>query len=440
MENPDERLATSATSATGSLHGARILVVDDEAVNREVLKMQLELEGCEVFLASLGDEALAFLEHQKVDCVLLDLMLPRRNGFDVCRAIRRTHEASTLPVILLTAKNQVSDLVTAFECGANDFLSKPFSRRELLARLRNHLELARTHMAYARFVPNDLLALLGKAHISDVQLGDQVQREMGLLFLDIRGFTRLSEQMSAKATFDFLNAYFDTINPVVIRHNGFIDKYIGDAVMALFPADPADALRAGIDLLAQVRTFNQSNTGRSLPAIRIGVGAHGGKLMLGTIGHADRMEGTVISETVNIASRLEGMSKAFGVGLVASRSLVQALIAGNTTGGHADLDSLWRPLGRVRAKGSSRSLEIAEVFASDDETLRDMKRSSRGALEKALALFEARAFEPARDAFQAISRACPEDGLVSALAREAERLAREGVPPDWDGAVQFQAK
>jgi hypothetical protein len=94
----------------------------------------------------------------------------------------------------------------------------------------------------------------------------------------------------------------------------------------------------------------------------------------------------------------------------------------------------------VRAKGSSRSLEIAEVFASDDEILRDMKRASRGALEKALALFEARAFEPARDAFQAISRACPEDGLVSALAREAERLAREGVPPDWDGAVQFQAK
>jgi len=435
IENPidfrdQEGSASREARPSSGLEGTRILVVDDEAVNREVLKVQLELEGVEVLLAGLGDEALAIIEREKVDLVLLDLMLPRQSGFDVCRAIRTKHDASVLPVILLTAKNQVSDLVQAFEAGANDFLSKPFSRRELTARVKNHLQLARTHIAYARFVPNDLLRMLGKDHITELSLGDQVARDMSILFLDIRGFTRLSESLTPKETFDFLNSYFQTINPVVVRNRGYIDKYIGDAVLALFPGDATDSVRAGLELLSEVEAFNAANAARGTPTIRIGLGAHHGKIMLGTIGNELRMEGTVISETVNFASRLEGMCKFFGVSLVTSEELAMRL----------EESVGWRAIGRVRAKGSSKIVPVAEVFEGDRPSLREAKRASRGEFAAALAAFERGAFGVAREGFERAAEAAQGTGAGPASAERGSMVTPRDADVEVDAVAVFYVR
>ena len=140
-------------SAGAELHeGARILVVDDEPINRQVLKNFLSVENFDLTLASSGDEALRLLESQTFDLVLLDIMMPRLSGYEVCRTLRQQHPLGELPVIFLTAKNQDSDVVTGMSLGANDFLTKPISKDRLLARVRPHLDLLKTHRNLERLV------------------------------------------------------------------------------------------------------------------------------------------------------------------------------------------------------------------------------------------------------------------------------------------------
>ena len=128
-------------------------------------------------------------------------MMPKMSGFEVCERIRERFTPQSCRSSCLTAKNRVSDLVSGFSAGANDYLTKPFASDELLARVNVHLELAKISDSYARFVPRQFLEQLGKERIIDVALGDQVQREMTVLFSDIRDFTRLAEKMTPAETF-----------------------------------------------------------------------------------------------------------------------------------------------------------------------------------------------------------------------------------------------
>src|SRR5262249_34073841 len=149
-----------------------------------------------------------------------------------------------LPIVLLTAKTQVSDLVEGFDAGANDYLTKPFAKRELLARILTHTQIAKTNRAYRRFVPRELMQLLGKENVTEIRLGDQVERRMSVLFSDIRFFTTMSEKMSPKQSFAFINDCLRRVGPNVRAQGGFIDKYLGDGIMALFPERADDAVRA----------------------------------------------------------------------------------------------------------------------------------------------------------------------------------------------------
>ena len=221
---------------------ARILVVDDVPANVKLLEARLSAEYFDVTVAYSGTEALGLCERAACDIVLLDVMMPKLSGFDVCQRIRERYSPAELPVILLTAKNRVSDLVSGFEAGANDYLTKPFASDEPMARVSVHLELAKINDSYARFVPRQFLEQLGKDRITDVALGDQVQREMTVLFSDIRNFTRMSESMTPAETFKFINQYLGAMEPAISGNNGVIDKYIGDAVMALFPSRADDAV------------------------------------------------------------------------------------------------------------------------------------------------------------------------------------------------------
>ena len=136
-------------------------------------------------------------------------------------------------------------------------MTKPFASDELLARVKVHLELAKISDSYARFVPRQFLEQLGKERITEVALGDQVQRVMTVLFADIRDFTRLSEKMSPAQTFGFVNQYLGAIGPAITRHRGVIDKFVGDAVMALFPERAEDAIDAALEMFRQLEIFNR---------------------------------------------------------------------------------------------------------------------------------------------------------------------------------------
>ena len=205
-------------------------------------------------------------------------------------------------------------------------------RKELQAKdalVRSQTEaidlLQRHNRAFSRFVPDDFLRRLGHAEVIDVALGDHVESDMAVLFSDIRSFTALSEDMSPSESFEFVNEFFAHVGPAIRGNGGFIDKYIGDAVMGLFAETPDQAVDAAIALHEQVWRFNESRARRLKPPIRVGVGVHFGTLMLGTVGDEERLETTVISDAVNVASRLEGLTRAYGARIIVSGSLVRAL-------------------------------------------------------------------------------------------------------------------
>lgn len=187
----------------------------------------------------------------------------------------------------------------------------------LLTLFYNRLILKETEQAYARFVPNEFLRLLNKRHILDTQLGNYKEMEMTILFSDIRSFTALSEKMSPQENFDFLNAYLKKMEPIIRKHNGFIDKYIGDAIMALFiRAD--DAINAAIEMS---KIQHQE--------IETGIGINTGKLMLGIIGEKNRLQCTVISDAVNLASRVESLTKSYKMSLIITQNTLNNLTKPN---------------------------------------------------------------------------------------------------------------
>ncbi len=357
-------LTQTVPQAAGKPEGepVHILVVDDELVNLQVLINQLSLQNYTVTKAMNGLEALALIdEGRHFDVVLLDVMMPRMSGYEVCRKIRERYPANELPILLLTAKNQLSDLVDGFNSGANDYLTKPISKPELLSRIKTHLNLSRYHIATSRFVPHELMRMLNKESIVDVQLGDQVQKTMTVLFSDIRSFTTLSETMTPLDNFKFINAYLSQMGPIIREHGGFIDKYMGDAIMALFEGGPDDAVRAGLAMLRQLEVYNEGRKRAGYVPIEIGIGINSGDLMLGTVGEQRRMEGTVISDTVNLASRLESLTKDYRLPLIISEYALKGLQGPFET----------RFIDRLVVKGKSEPVSIYEVIVPAPEPARN---------------------------------------------------------------------
>jgi class 3 adenylate cyclase len=218
------------------------------------------------------------------------------------------------------------------------------------------LELKQTNLSIERFVPHTFLSIIGKPSIVDVELGDNKRQNMTILFSDIRSFTTLSEKMTPDENFAFINAYLERMGPVIRTHNGFIDKYVGDAIMALF--DTADeALRAGLAMFDALDAFNADRRLADLAPIAIGIGVNSGSLMLGTIGEKHRMDGTVISDAVNLASRIEDLTKVYRAGLLMSQYTYEQL---------AEPEAYRiRPIDVVRVKGKTQPVAIYEVFQNN---------------------------------------------------------------------------
>ncbi|MEG4307172.1 AAA family ATPase [Microcoleus sp. D3_18a_C4] len=224
-------------------------------------------------------------------------------------------------------------------------------------RIRFTAELFLLNQAYERFVPNQFLQFLQKSSIIDVELGDQVQLEMSVLFSDIRDFTTLSETMTPKENFRFINSYLSRMEPVINENNGFIDKYIGDAIMALFSGEANNAVKAGIAMLQSLVEYNQNRANFGCAPIQIGIGINTGTLMLGTVGGQNRMEGTVISDAVNLASRVESLTKNYGVSLLITQETYSRL--------QNPSQYAIRTLDTVKVKGKSELVTVYEVFDAD---------------------------------------------------------------------------
>jgi len=398
----------------------KILIVDDELVNLQVLVNHLSLQNYAITQASNGMEALDVIRKGfKPDLILLDVMMPKMTGYELCKKIREQFPAHEMPVVLLTVKNQVSDLVEGFSSGANDYLTKPISKNELLARIKTHIRLAKINVAYGRFVPHEFLQFLERESIVDVQLGDQVQKEMTVLFADIRSFTSRSERMSPKENFDFLNACLSEVSPVIRKHNGFIDKYIGDAIMALFPQTADDAVQAAIEMQKQVSLYNIYLQQKGDEPITIGIGLHTGSLMLGTVGESQRMETTVIADAVNLASRLEGLTKLYGVDILISEQTLCLLDDAQ--------NYKYRFLGRVKVKGKSQAVGVFEVYDANPQDVIELKMQTRAEFEEAVELYVEEKFAQAQQVFQQVLQRNEQDRVTQLYIERCKKAQKYGV-------------
>lgn len=261
-------------------------------------------------------------------------------------------------------------------------------------------DLFSTNMAYSRFVPHELLDLLNLQSINSVKLGSSIECEMTILFSDIRNFTEMSETMTPQENFNFLNSFYGKISPVIRSNGGFIDKYIGDGFMALFHNSPKDAVAAAVQMRHAIGRYNEERDRAGYRRIDIGIGIHSGSIILGTIGDEERMDGTVISDTVNLASRLEDLTK-IGAPIIVSHTTLYSL--------DNILDYNFRFIGEMYVKGKQNRASVFEIYDGCPEEIVRRKNETKRDFELGITFLSSREYALAEKQFRLVLEKMPED-------------------------------
>jgi len=259
-------------------------------------------------------------------------------------------------------------------------------------------------VSLTRFIPKEFLAILNKPNFTDLRLGDHVKSDMTIFFSDIRQFTNLSEGLTPEESFKFINSYLARMVPVINSCGGFVDKYMGDAVMALFPAKGgADAaVRAAIEMQQKIIEYNSHRANSGYRPLSMGIGLHTGTLMLGVVGVEDRMQNTVISDAVNLASRLESITKVFRISLAISEETFKNL---EDPGAY-----LYRFIGKVRVKGKYEPVSVFEIFDGINPEMLSRKMKANIFFEQGMLSYYQKDFSGAMYNFRKVLEIVPEDG------------------------------
>jgi adenylate cyclase len=297
----------------------KILAVDDNQQNLDLLTKALTAAKYEILTATDGPRALELVHSAAPDLILLDVVMPGMSGYEVCEKIRAGETTGHLPVVMLTALHEVSHRIRGIEAGADDFLSKPFNREELLTRVRSLLRIKTLYddietknrllrTLFGRYVSEEVAADIVANPGRHLRLGGE-KREVTVLFGDLRGFTPLAETIAPENAVDILNVFLTHVVDIVFAHDGYLDKFRGDGFMAFFGApighddDPANAVRCALALQARLKDV----TFPAFPDLRLhlGIGINTGTVIAGNIGSERRADYTVIGDEVNVAQRFE---------------------------------------------------------------------------------------------------------------------------------------
>jgi adenylate cyclase len=310
---------------------ASVLVVDDDATNRMLLRRSLERQGHAVSVAVDGREALELARSAPFDIVLLDIVMPEMDGFELLERLQADDALRQLSVIMISALEDITSVVRCIEMGAEDYLPKPFDPVLLQARLNGWLSkkrlrdlerkfLEERHQRvrdlFARFVPEAVVDDVLDRADEDLRLGGE-RCTATVMFGDLRAFTSFSEVRAPELVIDVLNRYLSAMSDVILCHGGTLIGFLGDGIVAVFGApieqpDHADrAVAAAREMTGgALERFNGwlHDTGVG-EGFRMGVGLNSGELMAGNVGSERRLEYTVIGDVANTASRLEAMTK-----------------------------------------------------------------------------------------------------------------------------------
>ena len=290
----------------------------------------------------------------------------------------------------------------------------------------------RIHEITKKFVPNEFIRALGKDTLTDIRLGDQAEKIVTVLFTDIRDFTTLSENMTPEENFRFVSSFNARLGPIIRANNGFINQYLGDSIMAIFPDSADDAMLAAIAMQASVNGLNIERKAAGLPIINAGIGMHTGQLIMGITGDEQRLDAATISDTVNTAARLESLTKYYKSPLLLSSETFNNL----ANKGRFHL----RHLGSVRLKGKHNLLSVLECFDGQEAAVFEKKFTTLSDFDKAMGLYHMQEFEQSINMFKNILSINPEDTTAGYFLHNAITYYHEGIPENWTGAEEMTYK
>lgn len=270
--------------------------------------------------------------------------------------------------------------------------------------------------AMSAFVPTSFIKMLGRDNILDVHLGDQVEKDVTVVFTDIRSFTSISEQMSPLENFDFVRKYAARMGPPIQRNNGFVNQYMGDGIMAIFERSPEDALQACIEMFHALKAFNTEK--HINHDIRVGMGMHTGSLVMGIIGDDNRKDAATISDTVNTASRIESVTKAFGAELLVSQDTFDQIGPDKFN---------FRALGHVMVHGKSLPIKIYQCLDHYSPEITALRMSTIDLFKKGVSLFFNRSYEASKEVFEKIIEIDPEDNVSRSFISRASNHMKSSV-------------
>jgi adenylate cyclase len=316
----------------------RILVVDDNPANLEILGTRLARQGYEIITATDGDEALCAARAQTPDLILLDVMMPGKDGLQVCRELKAEDGLPFMPIILVTAKADPDDVVAGLDAGGDEYLTKPVDHAALVARVRSILRVKALHDtvqdqaaqleawnrtlaqrvaaqlaeierlgSLKRFLPPPIAELIVSS--GDQNLLESHRREISVVFCDLRGFTAFAEIAEPEEVMSVLRQYHATLGQLIFRHEGTLERFVGDGLVVLFndplpcPEPSARAVRMAIEMRACIAELARDWRKRG-HELGFGVGIAEGYATLGTIGFEGRSDYAAIGPVANLASRL----------------------------------------------------------------------------------------------------------------------------------------
>lgn len=344
----------------------RILAVDDNPVNISLITDVINVGGWDVIPAFDGPSAIKIAQTEIPDLIVLDVSMPGMSGYEVCMALKANPVTVNIPVIMLTALNEVDDRVRGLAAGADDYLTKPYSARELIARINTRLRAKAESDAlrdmqqnirttFERFVPPSVVTQLLEDP-TRIKLGGQLQ-EITVLFADLENFTGVSELTRPEQLLTVLNSYHELLVQLILNEGGTVDKFMGDSVMALYntPLEQPDhimrAVRTALAIQAALPAFH--TTLEPAFQMNVNIGLHTGMAVVGNVGASQIMDFTAVGDTVNIAARLQQISS--GGRVLVSKAVVDCIVRSSE-----EETIIAEMMGPISLKGR---VELVETYA-----------------------------------------------------------------------------
>ena len=456
-----------------------ILLVDDDPNNLFLLEELLLCEGYIPLTAASGTEALETAARSIPDLILLDVMMPDMDGFEVCRRLREDPNLQGISVIFLTALDDNDSRLRGLEMMGDDYLTKPINSKLLLTKVASILRLNQMRSQqfhseikqrvneqsrqqiiaawkvndylsekFRLFVPEQYLTRIAPKGVESIQRGNAREEEITVLFCDIRGFAAIAESQSARETFEWLNAFFPQMSQAITTHQGFIDKFLGDAIFAVFDRvghHAEDALKAAVAMLQNLNEFNRDRHLYKLEQpVNVGIGIHTGIGSIGTLGSDDRMDSTVIGDVVNTAARLEELTKLYDCPILASDTTIAHIRGGFNNATlevpnnpefplHLPSTSLSiRWVDRVTPRGKREILDLYEILGTLNQPLDEAKLQSYSFYNSGIQAWHHEKFNCALGYFQQVVEQNPADKIALLYVERCQ--ARLGLMPQQSNA------